>query len=173
MEKRVLVLNLDHYPIAVVPVQKAMVLLLLEKANLLSTYAQLEIRTVTRSYDYPAVIRLAQYKTIPYKGVLLNRANLFRRDRGQCQYCGSTKQLTIDHVIPRSKGGKTSWTNLVTACNRCNVGKGDKSLEQAGLTLKVAPFVPTLSYFLAAYAERQAQEWMPYLATYVSPAARL
>lgn len=165
MEKRVLVLNLDHYPIAVVPVQKAMVLLLLEKADLLSSYAQLEIRTVTRSFAYPAVIRLAKYKQIPYKGVLLNRANLFRRDRGQCQYCGSTKQLTIDHVIPRSKGGKTSWTNLVTACSRCNVGKGDKSLEQAGLMLKVAPFVPSLSYFLAMYAERQAQEWMPFLAS--------
>lgn len=165
MEKRVLVLNLDHFPIAVVPVQKAMVLLLLEKANLLSSYALLEIRTVSRSYDYPAVIRLAQYKHIPYKGVLLNRANLFRRDRGQCQYCGSTKQLTIDHVIPRSKGGKTSWTNLVTACSRCNVGKGDKSLEQAGLSLKVAPFVPSLSYFLATYAERQAQEWLPFLAS--------
>lgn len=173
MEKRVLVLNLDHYPVAVVPVQKAMVLLLLEKANLLATYELLEIRTVTRSFAYPAVIRLAQYKNIPYKGVLLNRANLFRRDQGQCQYCGSTKQLTIDHVIPRSKGGKTSWTNLVTACSRCNVGKGDKSLEQAGLTLKVAPFVPSLSYFLAAYAERQAQEWMPYLADYATPAARL
>jgi 5-methylcytosine-specific restriction endonuclease McrA len=165
MEKRVLVLNLDHYPVAVVPVQKAMVLLLLEKANLLSSYELLEIRTVTRSFAYPAVIRLAQYKHIPYKGVLLNRANLFRRDRGQCQYCGSTRQLTIDHVIPRSKGGKSSWTNLVTACSRCNVGKGDKSLEQAGLTLKVAPFVPSLSYFLAAYAERQAQEWLPFLAS--------
>jgi 5-methylcytosine-specific restriction endonuclease McrA len=165
MEKRVLVLNLDHYPVAVVPVQKAMVLLLLEKANLLSSYELLEIRTVTRSFAYPAVIRLAQYKHIPYKGVLLNRANLFRRDRGQCQYCGSTRQLTIDHVIPRSKGGKSSWNNLVTACSRCNVGKGDKSLEQAGLTLKVAPFVPSLSYFLAAYAERQAQEWLPFLAS--------
>lgn len=172
MEKRVLVLNLDHYPVAVVPVQKAMVLLLLEKANLLSSYELLEIRTVTRSFAYPAVIRLAQYKNIPYKGVLLNRANLFRRDRGQCQYCGSTKQLTIDHVIPRSKGGKTSWTNLVTACSRCNVGKGDKSLEQAGLTLKVTPFVPSLSYFLAAYAERQAQEWMLYLASFVTSEAR-
>ena len=68
MEKRVLVLNLDHYPIAVVPVQKAMVLLLMEKAQQLSTYELLEIRTVSRSYSYPAVIRLAQYKHIPYKG---------------------------------------------------------------------------------------------------------
>lgn len=158
-----LVLNLDHYPVAVVPVQKAMVLLLLEKAQLLAAYTHLEIRTVSQAFAYPAVIRLAQYKHIPYKGVLLNRANLFRRDRGACQYCGSTKQLTVDHVVPRSKGGKTSWTNLVTACNRCNVLKGDKTLEQAGLHLQTAPFVPTLSYFLASYAERQAPEWMPYL----------
>ena len=168
MEKRVLVLNLDHYPIAVVSVQKAMVLLLLEKANVLSTYELLEIRTVTRTYAYPAVIRLAHYKHIPYKGVLLNRANLFRRDRGECQYCGSTRQLTIDHVIPRSKGGKTSWTNLVTACNRCNVLKGDKTPEQVGMQLRILPFVPTLSYFLAAYAERQAPEWLPYLETAVA-----
>jgi 5-methylcytosine-specific restriction endonuclease McrA len=165
MEKRVLVLNLDHYPIAVVTVQKAMVLLLMEKAQLLASYELLEIRTVSRSFAYPSVIRLAHYKHIPYKGVLLNRANLFRRDRGQCQYCGSTKQLTIDHVIPRSKGGKTSWTNLVTACNRCNVFKGDKTLEQVGMLLRTEPFVPSLSYFLASYAERQALEWLPYLDT--------
>jgi len=168
MEKRVLVLNLDHYPIAVVPVQKAMVLLLLEKAQLLSAYELLEIRTISRTFAYPAVIRLAHYKHIPYKGVLLNRANLFRRDRGECQYCGSTRQLTIDHVIARSKGGKTSWTNLVTACNRCNVLKGDKAPEQVGMQLRIPPFVPTLSYFLASYAERQAPEWLPYLETAVA-----
>jgi len=168
MEKRVLVLNLDHYPIAVVPVQKAMVLLLLEKAQLLSAYELLEIRTISRTFAYPAVIRLAHYKHIPYKGVLLNRANLFRRDRGECQYCGSTRQLTIDHVIARSKGGKTSWTNLVTACNRCNVLKDDKTPEQVGMQLRIPPFVPTLSYFLASYAERQAPEWLPYLETAVA-----
>jgi len=163
MEKRVLVLNLDHSPVAVVTVQKAIVLLLLEKATCLSTYEFLEIRTVTKSFDYTAVISLNQYKNIPYRGVLLNRNNLFRRDKGECQYCASKKQLTIDHVIPRSKGGKTNWTNLVTACHRCNVIKGDKSPEQAGLILKCEPFKPTLAYFLAEYATRQAAEWIPYL----------
>lgn len=163
MEKRVLVLNLDHSPVAVVSVQKAIVLVLLEKAQVLSTYEFLEIRTVSRSFDYPAVVRLVEYKPIPYHGVLLNRINIFRRDRGECQYCGSRKNLTIDHVIPKSKGGKTSWTNLVTACNRCNVNKGDKTPEQAGLQLKTHPFKPSLSYFLADYAERQAAEWLPYL----------
>jgi 5-methylcytosine-specific restriction endonuclease McrA len=167
MEKRVLVLNLDHSPVAVVPVQKAIVLVLLEKANVLSTYDLLEIRTVSRSFEYPAVIRLTHYKSIPYRGVLLNRANLFRRDHGECQYCGSKRHLTIDHVLPRSKGGKTSWTNLVTACNRCNVSKGDKTPEQAGMVLKTQPFKPSLSYFLAEYAERQAEEWLPFLSSNV------
>lgn len=167
MEKRVLVLNLDHSPVAVVPVQKAIVLVLLEKANVLSTYDLLEIRTVSRSFEYPAVIRLTHYKSIPYRGVLLNRVNLFRRDHGECQYCGSKRHLTIDHVLPRSKGGKTSWTNLVTACNRCNVSKGDKTPEQAGMVLKTQPFKPSLSYFLAEYAERQAEEWLPFLSSNV------
>lgn len=167
MEKRVLVLNLDHSPVAVVPVQKAIVLCLLEKANILSTYELLKIRTVDRSFDYPAVIRLTHYKSIPFRSVLLNRNNLFKRDNGECQYCGSKKQLTIDHIIPKSKGGKTNWTNLITACNRCNVSKGDKTPEQAGLVLRSKPFKPSLSYFLAEYAERQAEEWLPFLSSRV------
>ncbi|SNR95341.1 5-methylcytosine-specific restriction endonuclease McrA [Belliella buryatensis] len=163
MEKRVLVLNMDHSPVAVVTVQKAFVLIFLEKASCLTYYESLTIRTVSKIYNYPAVVRLNEYKNIPFRGVLLNRANLFRRDKGECQYCGSKKNLTIDHVIPKSKGGKTNWTNLITACNRCNVTKGDKTPEQSGMVLRSKPFKPSLAYFLAEYAERQAEEWMPFL----------
>ena len=169
MEKRVLVLNLDHSPVAVVSPQKAIVLLLLQKANCLSVYEFLQIRTVSRSFDYPAVICLNHYISIPYRRVLLNRVNLFRRDRGECQYCGSKKQLTIDHVVPRSKGGKSSWTNLTTACHRCNVLKGDKSPEESGMVLQTQPFKPSLAYFLAEYAEKQAEEWLPFLSSKVMP----
>ncbi len=163
MEKRVLVLNMDHSPVAVVTVQKAFILIILEKVSCLTYYESLTIRTVSKEYQYPAVIRLNEYKNIPFKGVLLNRNNLFRRDRGECQYCGSKKNLTIDHVIPKSKGGKTNWSNLITACNRCNVTKGDKTPEQSGMMLRSKPFKPSLAYFLAEYAERQAEEWMPFL----------
>ncbi|GAB2631915.1 HNH endonuclease [Belliella aquatica] len=163
MEKRVLVLNLDHSPVAVVTVQKAMVLTFLEKVSCLSFYESYTIRTVSRTFQYPAVIRLNEYKNIPFRGVLLNRNNLFKRDGGECQYCGSRKNLTIDHVIPRSKGGKTNWTNLITACHRCNVVKGDKSPEQSGMILRSKPFKPSLSFFLAEYAERHAEEWLPFL----------
>jgi 5-methylcytosine-specific restriction endonuclease McrA len=163
MEKRVLVLNLDHSPVAVVTVQKALVLIFLEKVSCLSSYDTLVVRTVNREFKYPAVIRLNEYKNIPYKGVLLNRNNLFKRDGNECQYCGSKKMLTIDHVIPKSKGGKTNWSNLVTACHRCNVQKGDKSPEQSGLKLRTTPFRPSLSFYLAEYAYRNAEEWLPFL----------
>ena len=79
-------------------------------------------------------------------------------------YCGSEKDLTLDHVIPKSKGGKTSWKNLITACHRCNTIKGNKTPEEAGMPLVSFPFKPNLSYFLAEYAERHATEWIPFLA---------
>lgn len=81
MEKKVLVLNLDHTPIAVVNVQKAMVLTLLEKVSVLADYPFLSIRTIDREFSYPAVVRLDEYKNVPYRGVLLTRSNLFKRDR--------------------------------------------------------------------------------------------
>lgn len=163
MEKKVLVLNLDHTPVAVVNAQKAFVLTFLEKAMLLASFDHLSIRTVDRTYHYPAVIRLHEYKNIPFQGVLLSRPNIFKRDRNECQYCGAKKALTIDHVIPKSKGGTTNWNNLITACHRCNTQKGNQTPEQAGLELKYRPFRPTLSYFLADYAEKNAMEWLPFL----------
>lgn len=163
MDKKVLVLNLDHTPVAVVTAQKAFVLTYLEKASPLATYEYLTIRTVDREFVYPAVIRLQEYKNIPFRGVMLNRNNLFKRDQNMCQYCGSNKHLTIDHVIPKSKGGKTNWMNLVTACHRCNTQKGDRTPEQVGLKLSYLPFRPTLSHFLSEYAHKNAEEWMPFL----------
>lgn len=163
MEKKVLVLNLDHSPIGIVSVQKGLVLTILDKATSLAHFEYLRIRTVSRDFLYPAVIRLYEYKTIPHKGVMLNRNNLFKRDGNSCQYCGSGKNLTIDHVIPRSKGGKTEWKNLVTACHRCNTYKGDKTPEQVNMRLSQQPFRPTLPFFLAEYAERHAEEWLPFI----------
>ncbi|MEX2591819.1 MAG: HNH endonuclease [Anditalea sp.] len=164
MEKKVLVLNLDHSPVAVVNVQKAIVLTFLDKAMLLASFDHLSIRTVDRTFHYPAVIRLHEFKNIPYQGAMLNRYNIFKRDQNECQYCGAKKILTIDHVIPKSKGGKTNWKNLITACHQCNTQKGDRTPEQAGFELKYKPFRPTLSYFLAEYAEKNAEEWLPFLA---------
>jgi len=163
MDKKVLVLNLDHSPVAVVNVQKAMVLTYLNKAMMLERFEKLSIRTVDRTFYYPAVIRLQEYKPVPYQAALLNRHNIFKRDQNECQYCGAKKALTLDHVIPKSKGGKTNWQNLITACHRCNTLKGDRTPEQAGMILRRPPFRPTFSYFLAEYASKNAEEWLPFL----------
>ncbi|WP_317194238.1 HNH endonuclease [Penaeicola halotolerans] len=163
MNKKVLVLNQDYSPIGVCHVQKAFILVFLDKADIIEQFESLKLRTIEKSFPYPAVIKLSNYKNIPYKGVMLNRFNLFKRDGFSCQYCSSRKDLTLDHVIPKSKGGKTTWENLVTACRRCNARKGHQTPEQVGLKLAQQPYKPTYADFLKEYALQNAIEWLPYL----------
>ncbi len=160
---RVLVLNFDFSPISVCTVHRAFLLVYLQKAEMLVDYKQGLLRTVDHSFPMPAVIRLLRYVSVPYKGVLLSRQNVFKRDSYTCQYCGTQKDLTLDHVVPRSKKGKSTWTNLVTACKRCNTRKGDYSLEAAGLRLRKKPEKPSYLIFLRHYSGMFQDEWSPYL----------
>jgi 5-methylcytosine-specific restriction endonuclease McrA len=96
----------------------------------------------------PSVIRLNRYVHAPYRGVNLTRQNVFKRDNFECQYCGTKKELTLDHVVPSSRGGIHSWTNLVTACKRCNAKKGDYTLEESGMDLHRKPYKPSYALFL-------------------------
>lgn len=103
------------------------------------------IRTVRFQIAVPRVLRLLGYNRLPATRVKLNRRNLFARDRNRCQYCGRrfpTSELSIDHVVPRSLGGRTVWENLVCACVRCNVRKGNRTPEQAGMRLIAPPRRP-------------------------------
>ena len=168
MNKRVLVLNLDHSPISVCTVQRAFLLVYLNKAQLLIDTKGYYLRSVSMSFPMPAVIKLNNYVQIPYMGVELTRQNIFKRDSFTCQYCGHQKGLTLDHVVPRSKGGKTSWTNLVTACKRCNTQKGDYTPEEAGLNLLKRPFRPSYIMFLRDFSGFVQEEWEPYLATHMA-----
>jgi 5-methylcytosine-specific restriction endonuclease McrA len=111
----------------------------------------------------PSVIKLKRYAHVPYKGVILSRENIFRRDSYECQYCGNGKELTLDHVIPKAKGGSTTWSNLVTACKHCNSKKGDFSPEEAGLELKMKPFRPSYVMFIRDFSGYAYDEWLPYL----------
>ncbi len=167
MSKGVLLLNQDYSPLTICSMEKAFILVFLKKAELLSEVEDQMIRTVTRVYPMPAVIRLFNYIHLPYRGVVLTRQNIFKRDRFSCQYCGSGKNLTLDHIVPRSKGGKSSWMNLVTACRRCNTTKGDRTPEEAGLLLKDQPHKPTYLMFLRDYSGSVRKEWMPFLQTRV------
>ncbi len=159
----VLVLNQDYSPLTICSVQRAFLLVFLKKAELLTSVQERELRSITNSYPFPSVIMINRYINIPYKGVVLSRHNIFKRDGHKCQYCGTNKDLTLDHLIPRSKGGKSSWTNLVTACKKCNAQKGDSTLEKAGLKLQNPPVKPSYISFIKMGTGSLREDWKPYL----------
>lgn len=165
MDRKVLVLNQDFSPISVCTIQRAFLLTYLNKSELVQAANGYKLRSISQSFPMPAVIRLNKYANIPYKGVSLTRQNIFKRDNSRCQYCETSKDLTLDHVIPKSKGGKSSWGNLVTACKRCNAKKGDNSLEQSGLKIKTKPYKPSYVMFLRDHSGLICEEWEPYLKT--------
>jgi len=136
---KALVLNLDYTPISVCTVQRAFLLVYLNKAELIKANTNYAFHTVNRVFSMPTVIKINKYVNIPYKGVVLSRENVFKRDGFTCQYCGTNKELTLDHLIPKAKGGETSWSNLVTACKQCNSKKGStlKHAVLVGLNSKI------------------------------------
>ena len=163
MKRNVLVLNQDYSPITVCTVQRAFILGYLKKTEIVVRANGYLLRSVSQSFPMPAVIRLNRYVNVPYKGVNLTRHNVFKRDNHECQYCGTKKGLTLDHVVPRSKGGKTSWINLITACHRCNAKKGDQTPEQANMLMKRRPFKPSYLMFLRDFSGMFYEEWSPFL----------
>lgn len=145
MSKQVLVLNASYEPLSLVSVRRAVVLLLREKAELLEATEQM-LRSSRQTMAVPLVIRLVHYVRLPHRKVPATRAAVMLRDAFTCQYCGETPGrhlLTVDHVLPRSRGGSHDWTNLVTACTRCNQKKGSLTPEEANMQPIRKPFEPT------------------------------
>lgn len=140
-----LVLSQGYQPVAVVPWQKAITLLFLGKIEIVREYEDRNLRSTHMVIKMPAVVRLLNaFKKRPNR-VKFNRANIYARDKYKCQYCGSTKlikELTFDHVVPRTQGGKTTWENIVSSCNFCNLKKGGRTPEQAGMPLLTKPVKP-------------------------------
>jgi 5-methylcytosine-specific restriction endonuclease McrA len=163
MNNRVLVLNQDNSPLMVCSVERAFILVFLNKSEMVRSANGHKLHSVTQTFPMPSVIRLNRYVNAPYKGVNLTRQNIFKRDNHECQYCGTKRDLTIDHVTPRAKGGKDSWTNLVTACKRCNAKKGDFTPEEALMPLRKKPSKPSYSIFLRDFVNGQTEEWDTFL----------
>lgn len=139
-----LVLDPGFTPIKVISWRRALCLMFLDKAEVLAHYER-EVRTVTRSFAAPAVVRLLGAVRPGPQVVRFSRKNVYLRDGFRCQYCGvvyGDHELTLDHVVPRVCGGKTTWTNVVTACGTCNRRKGGRTPEQAGLPLRTKPARP-------------------------------
>ncbi len=140
-----LVLNADYrplsyYPLSLWPWQEAIKAAWLERVDIVAEYDEW-VHSPSVEIRIPSVVVLKDYVK-PRRQVAFTRFNLFLRDEFTCQYCGVRKDLTFDHVVPRSRGGRTSWENVVAACSRCNLEKGARSLRQAGMTLRRQPRRP-------------------------------
>ena len=145
MSKQVLVLNAGFEPLSLVSVRRAVVLLLREKAELLEATQQM-LYSANRTIPVPLVIRLVHYVRLPHRRVPPTRGAVMLRDAFTCQYCADKPgqlHLTVDHVVPRSRGGEHSWANLVTACKHCNQHKGSFLPEEADMSLIRKPFEPS------------------------------
>ena len=161
---QVLVLNASYEPLNVCTIRRAHVLVWKGKAEVIEQL-NLPLRSATTTYPWPHVIRLTTYVRVPRTVQRkISRRALFARDGWQCVYCGTTAgRLTLDHVIPRSRGGESVWENVVTSCAPCNLRKGDRSLEQVGMELKILPRPPQPVLFIRLAAPRIPQGWAQYL----------
>jgi 5-methylcytosine-specific restriction endonuclease McrA len=160
---KVLVLNASYEPLNITSWRRAIVLLLKGKAEQIEHNG----RVVYRNIPLPTVIRLRHYVKVPYKEIPLTRKNILHRDSHSCQYCGYTgDDLTLDHVMPRSRGGGDHWENIVTACVRCNIKKGNRTPREANMPLRQVPRRPHSSlYFEVTKHVRSGvhQEWRKYV----------
>lgn len=143
--------------------KKAITLMVLEKAEAVETRSDVKIRGVHKNFDCPSIVRLKHNRKAFRTRVQLNRKNIMKRDGFTCMYCGDVNDLTIDHIIPKSKGGKTTWENLVTACNKCNNLKDNKLYHEVGLKLKTKPKMPSIIVFLRQEVNTIEENWKPYL----------
>jgi len=163
---QVLVLNATYEPLSIVSVKRAVVLLLKEKAELIEA-AEARLRAENFSIPLPLVIRLVYYVKIPRRMSLpVTRRTVLARDNYLCQYCGDIpprQQLTIDHVLPRSRGGKTTWENVVVACQKCNGRKGNRTPEEARMTLLSTPKRPRYLAIAALGNLEARQAWNKYM----------
>ena len=162
---RVLVLNASYEPINVCTVRRAAVLILKERAEI-SERGDWALHAESLTMPRPVVIRLVTYVKIPrdaHRRKITRRA-VFARDRWTCQYCGSERSsLTVDHVIPRSKGGVSEWENIVTCCAPCNRRKGDRLPTQANMVPVRTPKTPSPTIFIHVAAPRIPAAWEQYL----------
>jgi 5-methylcytosine-specific restriction endonuclease McrA len=162
--QQVLVLNASYEPLNVCSVRRAHVLVFKGKAEVIEELDQ-PLRSASSTFSWPHVIRLLHYIRVP-RAVQrkISRRALFARDGWRCVYCGSAHgRLTLDHVVPRSRGGESVLENVVTACAPCNLRKGNRTLEESGLHLHRQPRPPAPVLFIRLAAPKIPGGWQPYL----------
>jgi len=167
LHRPVLVLNASYEPVNICAARRAVVMILKGVASA-EAHAEVFLHAQRSVFPLPTVIRLLEYRRIPHQTRALSRKNILIRDRYTCQYCHSSLsggELTLDHVIPRSRSGETSWENLVACCNPCNNKKGSRTPEEAGMRLfrQPRPFSLHTSRHLIRLQGRADEQWRKYL----------
>jgi len=162
-ENKVLLLNSSYEPINIIDIRKAIVMYFLDKVEIISQTNNY-IRSVSIKFSIPDIIKLKKYVYIKYDAIPLTRKNIIRRDHCTCQYCGKKyNEITIDHILPKDKGGTDIWTNLVAACKNCNLIKGNKLLEDIkNMNLIKRPTKPSNLFYLQNVGKKN-KSWYPYL----------
>ena len=167
LQKPVLVLNASYEPINICAARRALVLVLKGIASA-EEHSAASVHSARRAIILPSVIRLLEYRRIPHQTRALSRKNILMRDRYQCQYCLKIMvagELTLDHVIPRSRAGESAWENLVACCHRCNNRKGSRTPDEAGMKLarQPRPFSLHTSRHLMRLLGKGDEKWRKYL----------
>lgn len=165
MVAHTLLLNSTYEPLKVITWQRAVTLMWLGKVEVVRTYDR-DVRSVTVRLRMPAVVRLLRFVRRRAPAVSFSRRNLFARDEATCQYCGrrcDPPELTYDHVLPRSQGGRTEWTNVVTCCVPCNRRKGGRTPEQAGMRLLRPPRRPDHVLVVTVAVKNAPESWRDFL----------
>ncbi len=163
--RRVLLLNSTYEPLTALPMRRAVIMVLCGKADVVhDDPTGPVIHSATRAVAVPSVIRLRSYVRVPYRArIPMTRAALMHRDRLRCAYCGG-KADTVDHVVPRSRGGEHSWENCVAACGPCNHRKADRLLTELGWTLHAVPLPPKGQHWRLLSAVKELDPaWVRYL----------
>ncbi len=164
---RVLVLNAAYEVLGLASIKRSVLLVLSGGAEMLSESGRY-LHTPSTRIPVPSVIRLKRLVRRGPSRIPLNRRNILRRDRYTCQYCGRQGgELTVDHVLPKSRGGRSTWENLVAACRPCNLKKGDRTPEEAGMRLLKPPRAPRAPLFLSDLKE-VPEDWQPYLQVWLT-----
>ncbi len=160
---RTLVLNAGYEPLAVVSFKRALILVLNKKATVLAQSGEQLVHSASAEYELPSVILLQRYVRVPStRNIPVSRRGVLRRDGHHCAYCGKSAN-TIDHVQPKSRGGKDTWENLVACCLKCNNAKSDKTLAELGWVLKTTPRMPQGAAWTVRGAERLEPSWDDFL----------
>lgn len=162
---KALKLDASYRPIEVIDALEALVLCLMDKAAAIENYTR-KVNSATQQFKLPSVIVLKKVIKFKLTGLACNRANVLWRDKRQCQYCYEyyeDRNLTLDHVVPKSKGGLNTWTNIVTACKECNQKKGNKTPAEANMKLYKKPIKPKTSLLNYSKISSVNEIWKDYL----------